>query len=84
MSIHVTTPDWLLFKVQSVCMSVTAFSKSNNSTVILLQVSLKEDSQWNHLLSPVENGGASRWKMAARGIEGFSGLAPGEPGIGIG
>jgi transposase len=36
------------------------------------------------LLSPVENGGASRWKMAARGIEGFSGLAPGEPGIGIG
>jgi hypothetical protein len=36
------------------------------------------------VLSPVENGGASRWKMAARGIEGLSGLAPGEPGNGIG
>ena len=36
------------------------------------------------LLSPVENGGASRGKMAARGIEGLSGLAPGEPGNGIG
>ncbi len=35
------------------------------------------------VLSPVENGGASRGKMAARGIEGFSGLAPGEPGNGI-
>ncbi len=36
------------------------------------------------MLSPVENGGASRWKMAARGIEGLNGVAPGEPGIGIG
>ena len=36
------------------------------------------------LLSPVENGGVSRWKMAARGIEGLNGVAPGEPGIGIG
>ena len=36
------------------------------------------------VLSPVENGGASRWKMAARGIEGLNGVAPGEPGIGIG
>ncbi len=35
------------------------------------------------VLSPVENGGASRGKMAARGIEGLSSLAPGEPGDGV-
>lgn len=36
------------------------------------------------LLSPVENGGAFRGKMAARGTGGLKGWALGEPGIGIG
>ena len=38
----------------------------------------------NPVLSPVENGGASRGKMAALGIEGLNGVAPGKPGNGIG
>jgi hypothetical protein len=47
-------------------------------------VGIPDEIENEHVLSPVENGGASRWKMAARGIEGLSGLAPGEPGNGIG
>ena len=36
------------------------------------------------LLSPVENGGAFRGKMAVRGLGGLKGEAPGESGNGIG
>ncbi len=35
------------------------------------------------MLSPVENGGAGRGKMAARGMGGVKGWALGEPGNGI-
>ena len=35
------------------------------------------------MLSPVENGGAGRGKMAARGMGGLKGWALGEPGNGI-
>ena len=47
-------------------------------------IGLMSGTRRDRLLSPVENGGASRGKMAALGIEGLNGVAPGKPGNGIG
>ena len=73
------------------CISGCNFTKEKNQkTYETVQANERYDTETARrqhakgLLSPVENGGASRWKMAARGIEGLSGLAPGEPGNGIG
>ena len=71
-----TAADWAIF----------CHSLESDSGDYLVGIS-PDASPWDcylTMLSPVENGGASRWKMAARGIEGLNGVAPGEPGIGIG
>lgn len=58
-----------------------AMRAGNNS---LFQRQVMAMTGRSRLLSPVENGGAFRGKMAARGLRGLKGWAPGGPGNEIG